>query len=171
MQIELLKEIGDTTMTHEDGMPDDHDLGLLHSHFSRLYNSAVSILTSIIIGWAAFVGFALNAISTRQPYLQEQIPFPVTFTGRHIILLIGIVIVIVGGFDVYFRVLHFGRMLWKLENALGLRPYLKDLRKLRIIDMMTERRGDLYEWTIGEIGASVILVFYFGIPLWLFFSL
>ncbi|OGD45861.1 hypothetical protein A3K70_00185 [Candidatus Bathyarchaeota archaeon RBG_16_48_13] len=127
-----------------------------YSHISRLYTSRFSSLTATIFGWLAYNGLIINLKSTN------------TFgTYRLPLILLGIGIT---GFAFYFfwRLLLFGRWMYKLENQLLSKEFLEDLPDLSPFRSMNERK-DVKSWTLAEILSIPILLALFLIPLFFYY--
>jgi len=128
--------------------------GLFYSHVSRLYNSSVNVLTAIVFGWAAFIGLALNLIYNSAFDLARLLP---------IIFFVGVVIIIMASYNFYFRVLHFGRMIYQLEKDLELVSYIERLKLLPGVARLVSRR-DTNAWASAEWVTAIILALYFIAP-------
>lgn len=127
--------------------PSNSDIGLFYSHVSRLFNSSVNVLISIIFGWTAFIGLAWSILRV----LPDM---------RLVLLITGFFIFMMALYNLYFRVLQFGRLIYRLENELELRNYIDGLITLPGIGMMVSRKN-AEAFTLAEILAIVFLVAYF----------
>jgi len=129
----------------------EDNIRAFYSHVSRLYSSSVSILTAIVFGWTAYIGLALNLIHNRSIDLANVYP---------IMAFVGVVIMLMAFFNFYFRVLHFGTLIFQLETRLNLVPYIEGLRLLPLVAGLVRRR-DARGLTRAEKVTALILALYF----------